>query len=295
MAYPNIELFPSKLHTLRHLLEKPINSLANQGTLAHRPGTNHAWTCKLNGYFLKAVDENAPLNVRNLKDHSIQNMLGLLQRKGILPVDIQFPRTLLTLKNIGPVGITALKTKQKVLQKQLKQIEVAIKVILREDLTESETALLVQQYNSLENLKTKIKSHYVVNSSSDDDLFDHLILLEANLTKKIRQLGTTLEVNTGIEKKINPKNKNKKRIVFVMEDVEMMAKKPKIKLSRNNDPLEATLTKLNNWLRENLGLYHWDCKNGRNTIIENNQTFLIDPAFTVEDPKYKERFNQLLA
>jgi hypothetical protein len=74
----------------------------------------------------------------------------------------------------------------------------------------------------------------------------------------------------------------------------MLAKKQKNPLSKNNETLEAKLTKLNNWLKEKLGLYHWDCKDGRNTMCENGQIFLIDPAFTVEDSQYKKRFNQLL-
>jgi hypothetical protein len=79
-----------------------------------------------------------------------------------------------------------------------------------------------------------------------------------------------------------------------MEDVEKISEKNTTHTSKEVETLETKLQNLNAWLKEHLGVFHWDCKAGRNTMTCNNQTYLIDPAFTVEDPAYAEKFKKLI-
>jgi hypothetical protein len=223
--------------------------------------------------------------------------LATLDKKKLLPFGIQFPKTLLAVKNIGPAKIKALEAKQNEFHNQLKELDAEIKAILDEKLLDSEKSLLAKKYTSLEDLKTKITTQYGVNlrlKNIEDILFDKLTLLHESITKKAVQLKENLRINKGIETKLNPQNKNKKYIVFIMEDVEKISEKNTTHTSKEVETLETKLQNLNAWLKEHLGVFHWDCKAGRNTMTCNNQTYLIDPAFTVEDPAYAEKFKKLI-
>jgi hypothetical protein len=121
------------------------------------------------------------------------------------------------------------------------------------------------------------------------------------MSQKSEQLGKNLALNEGIEARLNPDNKNKKFIAFVMEDVNRMSftqqsRKGK-EVRKEVDPSEnrsKLISDLNQWLKNNLGLYHWDSDNGRNTMIKDDHIALIDPAFTVEADNFKANIKKLL-
>jgi hypothetical protein len=290
---PEIWPISTKRAGLKKLLQYPLEECAKQGENINRPGQNHAWTCRSPvDLFVKAVNVNAPTSTRNIKDHYIQNALALLKKRGVLNLDIHFPITVLAVANVGPEKIKKFRLIHS-------QINAEIKLLVEEQLNSNDKKMLSSKYknlnfNDLPSTLNTILQHY----QSKAELLNFTVdLLFDMLVKKSEQLGKNLAINEGIEARLNPNHKNKKYIAFVMEDVNRMPFTQQPRRGKEVEPSEnrsKLISDLNQWLKNNLGLYHWDSENGRNTMIKDDHIALIDPAFTVEADNFKANIKKLL-
>lgn len=278
----NVQPWPIslKLGVINSLETTQLKDCYAQGENKSRLGANHHSTFKLNGYFIKMVKKPSAFNISNARDHLIQNMIAMLKKEQILKTDLDFPKTHAILTNLTPQQISHL-------EKRLVTINLEIKLLCEETLNDQEKIVISERYKTKNPSIEEITGHYQQKGYAllnKEDTFDLL-------TKKAEQLESNLTLQKSIANALNPDSKNNKYIAFFMEDIN-------VNNNFRNQPSDKTiksLNELNQWLNKNLGVYHWDCEKGRNTMSNGTgKTFLIDPAFTITDPKYRSNFDNLI-
>lgn len=264
------------------LRKNTVRESFKQGENKDRPGGNHHTTFRLNGFFVKAVHDEAPYNVNNVTDHKIQNMLHKLKQEKRLVTDLHFPRTHAMVKNLSPDKIKSLRQKLLLLSSELK-------LLIGENLSNQEKIILQKNYDQDKLPARLVINHYKSKGYSVKDEGETFDLVY----KKLEKLKENISVQEVISKALNPENKNNEYIGFFMDDVNPESSKQSLS-SSDRKKICTSLDELNSWLKENLGLYHWDCKDARNTVVNNGKVHLIDPAFTVEDKEYRSNFRRIL-